>query len=181
MKHVVYAIVDPRTSAVFYIGQTSNLRRRRKQHLKLTDSLSGLVIRQILDAKRKPAFVILEHCPSLDAALMAEIAWIEFFKCRGTQLMNAQAFPDVTSRNRQRKKLERTSRFQSHLRRIANGHGYSETAPSPWKDDKHHASYWSRRDMARLRGLKKAGVKPGAIAQILKRPAKAIREKLSSL
>mgnify|MGYP002621028396 CR=1 FL=1 len=99
----MYALIDPRSDGIFYIGQTSDLPRRRAEHLEGTDQLSGLVVRQIRLAGFLPLVMVLERCESVDAALRAEIFWIELVLSRGaSQVARKQyrLFAGTASRGR---------------------------------------------------------------------------------
>ena len=171
MSFCVYAIIDPRSDAIFYVGQTRHLARRRAEHLEGTDSLSGLHIRQIKENGFVPLFVRLETCQDETAALMAEIFWIECFKSRGSQLANAQAFAGYVVRGAERKKRSRdlSEMKQAKLKAIANGKPSRET------------SGWSKRDMARLKGMIKSGMDVAAMADALQRSMGSVRDKLRTL
>lgn len=106
MKHCVYAVVDPRTDEVFYIGQTSDLSRRRAEHQDGTDQLSGLKVRQIRIAGFVPHVIVLERCRDMASALSAEIFWIELSRSRGMQLLNAQVVGGYVARKGKRDVLE---------------------------------------------------------------------------
>ena len=176
MSYVIYAITDPRSRDVFYIGETGNFVRRCKQHLDGGDQLSGLLIQQIQEAGFVPQFSILERCGSQESALMAEIAWIEFFKSRGAKLSNSQAFNGHADRSAEKRAqakalewMQRAKHSAKRLRHIANGRSYEA------------GEEWSRRDLARLRGMKKAGTAPALMAKRLGRDIEAVRAKLESL
>ena len=131
MKHCVYALIDPRWDAIFYIGQTSDLARRRAEHLEGTDQLSGLVVRQIRLAGFLPLIVVVERCPSMNAALMAEIFWIELARSRGMVLLNAQAVGGAVDRHATRRELNSALAAMAgektdapDLARVANGHPF---------------------------------------------------------
>jgi predicted GIY-YIG superfamily endonuclease len=94
----VYALLDPHAEGIFYIGQISDLARRRVEHPEGMHQLSGLVARRIRLAGFLPLVVVQERCPSLDAALMAEISWIELARTRCMALLNAQAVPSDAAR-----------------------------------------------------------------------------------
>jgi hypothetical protein len=51
-------------------------------------------------------FVKLETCRDKEAALMAEIFWIEHFKWRGARLLNSQGFSGYAAREGERQRLE---------------------------------------------------------------------------
>ncbi len=92
MSYCVYALIDPRTDEIFYVGQTRDFARRRAEHLEGTHSLSGLQVRQIRENGFVPHMIRLECCRDETAALMAEVFWIELMTSRGVRLANAQAF-----------------------------------------------------------------------------------------
>jgi len=178
MTYVIYGIIDPRSKAIFYIGETENFKKRCEQHLEGSDQLSGLMIKQIKKNGFIPQFTILEECPSEEAALMAEIAWIEFIKSRGGKLSNSQAFNGHADRQAERRALtkslegmQRPKYGGKRLRHIANGRTYNTG----------EGKGWSKKDLARLKGMKKAHMAPKTMAKLLKRPLKVVKEKLGTL
>jgi len=106
VKFSVYAIVDPRSHGVFYIGHTSRFALRCEQHRAGDETLSGLTVQQIQKSGHELLFVKLEVCETKEAALSAEIFWIELFKARGAQLMNAQGFAGYVARDEERRRLK---------------------------------------------------------------------------
>jgi predicted GIY-YIG superfamily endonuclease len=171
VSHCVYAIVDPRTDRIIYIGQTRNLARRRAEHLDGTDTLSGLVVRQIRENGFVPLVVRLEDCADETAALMAEIFWIELMKARGADLANAQAFTGQVERSRARRSKSRdlAAMQAARLKAIANGAPARETAA------------WSERDVARLKGMIATGMEMAAIADALQRSLGSVARKVRLL
>ncbi len=171
MSHCIYAIVDPRSDRIFYVGHTRNLARRRAEHLEGTDTLSGLQVRQIKENGFVPLIVKLEDCKDETAALMAEVFWIELLKGRGSQLSNAQAFGSYGARGRERARRTRdlSTMKQAKLNAIANGKPARDTAG------------WSTRDEARLKGMVKSGMDLAAMADALERSMGAIRSKLRAM
>jgi predicted GIY-YIG superfamily endonuclease len=171
VSHCVYAIVDPRTDRIFYVGQTRNLVRRRAEHLEGTDTLSGLQVRQIKENGFVPLFVRLEDCPDETAALMAEIFWIELMKARGAALSNAQAFAGYVARGRERGKRTRdlATMQRAKLEAIADGKPARETQE------------WTTRDVARLTGMVKSGMDVPSMADALQRSVGAVSRKLRVL
>lgn len=73
---VVYGIIDPRTDAIFYIGQSSDFVARKCAHLEGSDQLSGFVVKQVKLNGFLPLFVVLERVKTKAEALSAEIFWI---------------------------------------------------------------------------------------------------------
>lgn len=159
MTYVVYAIVDPRDHSIFYIGETGNFKRRRLKHLEGNDQLSGLLIQHIQHIGLMPYFVILENCPSEEAALMSEMFWIETMKARGSKLSNSQAFNGYADRAQEKhartKALEGMTKPKydnDRLRHLANGRSYNTNQRSKRKRQR---TNWTKRDDVRLVGMMK--------------------------
>ncbi len=174
MKHCVYALIDPRSDGIFYIGQTSDLARRRAEHLEGTDQLSGLVVRQIRLAGFLPLIVVLERCASMNAALMAEIFWIELMRSRGMALLNAQVVGGAVERRTARSELNSALAAMAgeksdapDLARIANAHPLRAGAA------------WSTAERRRLAGMRKANMSAAAMADALERLPGEIHRELS--
>lgn len=129
----VYGIIDPRTNALFYIGQTGAFARRKSEHLEGTDQISGLVIRQIIEAGFLPHFVGLERHDTEETALRAEIFWIELLLSRGIELVNAQAFDGFLDRQSKRRSETQKLADMQQLRALANGRTATRTRPKPTK------------------------------------------------
>ena len=162
----------PRSDGIFYIGQTSELARRRAEHLEGTDQLSGLVVRQIRLAGFLPLMVVLERCASMNAAMMAEIFWIELARTRGMALLNAQAVGGAVARRTTRRQLNDALAAMAgekddalDLARLANG------CP------RRAGAAWSAAERRRLAGMRKANMSPEAMADALERlPGEIHRE-----
>jgi hypothetical protein len=83
-------MIDPRSDAVFYIGQSSDFVARKAADLEGSDQLSGFAVKQMKLNEFVPLFVVLERVRTKAEALSAEIFWIELMKARGAELLNAQ-------------------------------------------------------------------------------------------
>ena len=169
----MYALIDPRSDGIFYIGQTSDLSRRRAEHIEGTDQLSGLIVRQIRLAGFLPLVVVLERCESMDAALRAEIFWIELACSRGMELLNAQAVGGAVERHATRRALNSTLEAMAgekadapDLARIANGR------------PRRAGEAWSAAERRRLAGMGKANMSAEAMADALERLPGEIRREL---
>lgn len=174
MGFCIYGIFDPRDDLIFYIGHTSRFDLRRAQHLDGSHSLSGLRVHQIKEAGLTPVVVKLECCTGKDAALMAEIFWIEHFKGRGARLMNAQAFAGYVERDSERQRLEkgagrkaRADKRTERLEAIANGR------PS------RRGRAWTKRDDALLAKLDREGKSAAEMADALNRTIGGIEARLA--
>lgn len=182
MSYVVYAIIDPRDCSIFYIGETRNFPRRCEQHLEGNDQLSGLLIQHIKQSGQIPQFAILEQCTSEEAALMAEMFWIETMKARGAKLSNSQAFNGYADRQHEKqartKALEGLSKpkySKDRLRHVANGRSY-ETGRQP--EGKKQRVTWTKRDDARLMGMMKKEMPLDAMAKCLDRSETIIKKRV---
>lgn len=174
MTFCIYGIFDPRDDLIFYVGHTSRFSLRRVQHLEGGHSLSGLRVRQIKEAGFSPIVVKLECCTGKEAALMAEIFWIEHFKGRGAGLMNAQGFSGYGERDSERQRLEgdvgRKSRANHRIKRleaIANGR------------PRRRGRTWTTRDDALLAKLEREGKSAAEMADALNRTIGGIEARLA--
>lgn len=99
--YVTYAIKEPVASArhaddgiPFYVGETTNLARRARQHLRRGGSPTHdrhsvyWHIYRLLAAERLPRFVILERTASRAASLQSEAQWAQRFLEQGHVLAN---------------------------------------------------------------------------------------------
>jgi len=164
VKYCIYALVDPRTDELFYIGQTSHLSRRRTEHLDGTDQLSGVRVAQIKVAGFLPYVIVLERRTDMASALSAEVFWIELALSRGMTLLNAQGVGGHVARRRERRSLHAdldamtsAKRDAGTLATIANGRSLrmGET--------------WSDQELRRLAGMVRAGMSREAMADALGR------------
>jgi hypothetical protein len=169
MTFVVYALVDPRTDAVFYVGHTGNHSERKAQHLAGTDQMSGLFVQQMLLNGYVPLFIVLERCEMLTQALASEIFWIEVFRTRGAKLLNGQIVGGAVAKKQKRRDLTATRDQMTRLKDIANGRPANGFKP------------WTARDRARLAGMRKAKMSPEAMADALERPLPDIERQLAKL
>lgn len=82
MSFVIYAIIDPITSQLMYIGQTRRLKRRISEYLhnskirRTSKSKIYAWIRNILSQNTTPIFIIIEEVPEARLLNLREIFWI---------------------------------------------------------------------------------------------------------
>lgn len=107
-RWVVYAIVDPRTHEIFYVGQTSDFEGRKRAHSSGSHSVCGEHIASIRNNGFLPLFILLERRADLSSALASEAFWIELLRSRGVALLNRAG--EV-----QRKRDMRTQRLKLEL------------------------------------------------------------------
>ncbi len=189
MDYVIYAIVDPRDHEIFYLGHTRDLERRKSQHLEGTDQISGLMIALVKESGHTPQFVVLERCPSHEAAMESEVMWIKLLKSLGARLKNSQAFTGYADRQAERRRLGAALeklRAQRHkgneLVHIANGRGYTTRDGSGCPKKKTSSKKrWTDKDMARLWGMERKHIPLHAMARMLDRSEDSIRRKLAEM
>ena len=77
--HVIYALCDPGTKNVRYVGCTSNLDDRVQGHQKNTAPVNRAMkvwMAELKDSKQSPTVMVLEELPSLLHGENAERKWI---------------------------------------------------------------------------------------------------------
>lgn len=92
MSVFVYALVDPRTDTIRYIGQTINGMDRatahwRRKTIREHNDLCHAWVRKLLSLQLVPEVVILEEC-SEDDLNLNEMFWIASIRASGGQLLN---------------------------------------------------------------------------------------------
>lgn len=92
MNTFIYALVDPRTRVVRYVGQSSVGMKRPRQHLKpcIYNKGKGHVykwIKLLISQNLRPFIVILEEC-SLDELNATEKFYISYLRSIGCDLTN---------------------------------------------------------------------------------------------
>jgi hypothetical protein len=168
MGFVVYGIADPISGRVFYVGQSSSLKRRCRQHGEEgADTVCALMVQDIRAAGQEPVFLVLEECATRRRALMAEVFWIDLFLSRGTALANAQAFDGYAARARRKHELAGAQdEGRIGLEALANGRPLRE------------GRRWSRKEEAMMRRLLREGHSRLEVADRLERSVGAIEERM---
>jgi len=90
-RYVVYLIIDPLTDDPFYVGQTGNLDRRQKAHLRAAKhdtKRAATKIAEILDRGLSPIFKVVETCSSEAESLSAETLWVKRCAQQGYRVWN---------------------------------------------------------------------------------------------
>lgn len=87
----VYALADPRTNEVRYIGCSKNVRHRYYHHMHNRENNNVVKRDWIADLKAKgikPTLSILEEFTSKRNALDSEVYWLQFYARQGAPLTN---------------------------------------------------------------------------------------------
>jgi predicted GIY-YIG superfamily endonuclease len=113
--HFIYALTDPRTDAVAYVGITSNAYERFKQHIgrRGANGKKHIWILQLQNEKVMPAMRILETVETEEVAREREEYWIRYYTERGTQLANLQHYASEQTHNEKPGKSRATTRVQA--------------------------------------------------------------------
>lgn len=94
MLHFVYALIDPRTNDIGYIGLTNDPNGRLQQHLQDTGKTSRRKfqwIQRLLSEQVQPRLIILETVyDGLEAAKRREKYWIQHYLVQQIPLANKQ-------------------------------------------------------------------------------------------
>jgi predicted GIY-YIG superfamily endonuclease len=92
MLYFIYALVDPRTDAVAYVGLTNNPNARLQDHLNnfVTNRKKGNWVRQLRDEHLEPQMKILEVVDTREAAIEREKHWINHYISMGASLANIE-------------------------------------------------------------------------------------------
>lgn len=97
-----YALVDPRTLEIKYIGITKNISSRLADHIRIAKNNSDtnlhkrFWIKQLLELNLEPELIILETC-SVEDSSNSEVWWIALCKNLGFNLTNLTEGGDYPS------------------------------------------------------------------------------------
>lgn len=118
----IYTLSDPRTDFVRYVGQTVDVKGRYSVHVspftKGDKSRRRAWIEELLDARLKPALIVVEEC-DLGVLNEREAHWIEHYKSLGTDLVNAD--PAGAGMSRLQASLKRSSELTAERNRQRRG------------------------------------------------------------
>jgi len=87
---IIYGLIDPRTMKLKYIGSTTNIDRRMKDHCSYkynTSSKYAMWINDLINNNVKPLYIILTTCSYKDR-LKEEYKYIAFFKSSTNNIVN---------------------------------------------------------------------------------------------
>ena len=87
MKYI-YALIDPRTRQIRYVGQSSDPERRYQQHINtVEDAPKGAWIQELRVMDQLPDFILIDECEDTEAFYL-ENWWILIGKRQGWPLTN---------------------------------------------------------------------------------------------
>lgn len=90
-EYIIYALVDPRSMLVFYIGISMDIQTRYKQHITCSgcqNELKNTQIRKIQAERLQPILAILERVRGIAYARECESDWIYTYLSNGISLTN---------------------------------------------------------------------------------------------
>lgn len=93
--YVIYALTDPRSGRLCYVGATSDARRRLRAHVlsaRMNDGVATPVrqwIRELVEVGLRPILREIEEVPFEERAA-AEAAWIVWLRNQGIDLLNVR-------------------------------------------------------------------------------------------
>lgn len=91
MKTFIYKLIDPNTNKIRYVGKSTNLKRRYRQHTnkkiqqKAKTHLSNWLL-TLLNNSQKPILEEIENCE--DSWKEREIFWIKYYRELGYKMCN---------------------------------------------------------------------------------------------
>lgn len=100
MKHIIYALQDPNTYEIRYVGLTSKGYSRFEEHLMRcnTKKVSKFPvykwIKKLSLKNQKPNFIVVQEFLKKDYLFDAEVYWISYFKSQGSPLLNCTSGGD---------------------------------------------------------------------------------------
>lgn len=93
MKHIIYALIDPNTDQIRYIGKTSNLSRRLITHHSpssiKTNTHKNNWLRSLISNGQKAKCMIIQTYNTKEELIWAEKIWIANYRILNCNLVNA--------------------------------------------------------------------------------------------
>lgn len=121
----IYALCDPDTGEVRYVGKADNPHSRYHEHIRdgrMTYSKSRKVawIHSLLDVGKTPVLRLIEEVPS-KRWKDAEARWIDYYRSQGRDLVNGNCgFGGVVDALTDEQKRERKERMGERKKRISD-------------------------------------------------------------
>lgn len=190
----IYALADPRTYQVRYIGQTSrSLLVRHQEHSTIQHSKNhrSYWLNQLHFLNLKPLMLVIEECDEFEWG-SREQYWITYYQVLGCNLVNETAGGEGivgykhTEESLQKMKLPRLQSRETRIRRSvgqlgnrkALGYKHTENAKQKISDGvrgtKHHFVKLTEKDVLSIRKELNAGIKGVELATRYNVTAKTI-------
>lgn len=112
--YFIYALTDPRTDAVAYVGITDNAYERFRKHMhdRSANGRKHAWIQQLKEEKVMPAMKILETVANREMAIEREEYWIHHYLEQGVQLINLQLYPLMHKKRERAEKQKEVNKLQ---------------------------------------------------------------------
>lgn len=93
-KYLIYALQDPQTFEIRYIGKSANGLHRPKAHIQPSylskdNTHKGRWLKQLLNKGFKPIIKVVQYLNNISELTQAEIYWIDYFQKQGCPLTNS--------------------------------------------------------------------------------------------
>jgi predicted GIY-YIG superfamily endonuclease len=123
----VYALINPLTQEVFYIGQSNNPQQRFVEHLRDTSNSTKVeTINHLQEQGYTPTLYILEEVDGA-IALEREQWWMRFYEAQGLELTNIDSQLRVLKALKARVDISQEKRRLTQQRKQARKHGQADT------------------------------------------------------
>ncbi len=176
--YVTYAISDPRTNSVVYVGQAADVDKRKRQHLRLRPRRPNLKSQNIktwlFDTISKgiiPEFTILDEAASEELSLISELQWVTKLKSEGHPLLNKWSIHQektcVEVKASDFDKIQSYMANRNQVRARSNRRNTSATA-------EYSKMKWMPVEDQTLLSLYEQGIGGEEIAERLRRPFKGV-------
>lgn len=84
MRHfLIYALIDPRTGQIRYVGRSCKGLRRARASAKENVGYKGNWIQKLASQGKTPEITVLQECRTYEELLSAEVAWISALRPTG--------------------------------------------------------------------------------------------------
>lgn len=99
-RHIIYALLDPMTGLVRYIGKSATGLKRPRQHWepaalrKDTNPYKRTWLERLICSGKKPIIAVLEYCAEAKDISRGEVHWIKVFRGVDAPLTNLTAGGD---------------------------------------------------------------------------------------
>jgi hypothetical protein len=129
----IYVLKDPKTLEIKYVGQTNNVDRRYRDHIRRSlkeddeeyNTYKSRWIRKIINLGLKPLVEVIDECQSYEESNEKENKWVAHFYESGSQLTNSHS-TDVTEHSQETRKKISSSRKGKRLEEIVGEEKASE-------------------------------------------------------